>query len=54
MVDYTIDTTTQLKLEGNTSATSFIEYWQFIRRENVWVLNKILQKNETDKIPFNE
>ena len=54
MVDYTIDTTTQLKVEGNTSATSFIEYWQFVRRENVWVLNKILQKNEADQIPFSD
>ena len=54
MVDYTIDTVTQLKVEGNTSATSFIEYWQFVRRENCWVLNKILQKDEADQIPFSE
>lgn len=54
MVDYTIDTVMQLKVEGNTSATSFIEYWQFVRRENYWVLNKILQKDEADQIPFSE
>lgn len=54
MVDYTIDTITQLKVEGSTSATSFIEYWQFVRRENCWVLNQILQKDEADQIPFSE
>ena len=54
MVDYIIDTNTQLKVSGNTSATSFVEYWQFTREENNWVLNKILQKNEADQIPFSE
>ena len=54
MVDYIIDTNTQLKVSGNTSATSFMEYWQFTRKENNWVLNKILQKNESDQIPFTE
>ena len=50
MVDYIIDTNTQLKVSGNTSATSFVEYWQFTRKENNWVLNKILQKNESNQI----
>lgn len=54
MVDYTIDTTTQLKVDGNTTPTTFIEYWQFVRRGNDWVLNKILQKYESDQIPFSE
>jgi hypothetical protein len=54
MVDYIIDTNTQLKVSGNTSATSFVEYWQFTRKENNWVLNKILQKDESDQIPFSE
>lgn len=54
MIDYIIDTSTQLKVSGNTSSASFVEYWQFIRKENKWVLNKILQKNESDQIPFNE
>lgn len=54
MVDYIIDTNTQLKVSGNTSVTSFVEYWQFTRKENNWVLNKILQKNESDQIPFSE
>ncbi len=54
MVDYIIDTNTQLKISGNTSAAFFEEYWQFIRKENSWVLNKILQKNESDQISFTE
>jgi hypothetical protein len=54
MIDYIINTNTQLKVSGNTSSTSFVEYWQFIRKEDKWVLNKILQKNESDQIPFTE
>lgn len=54
MVDYIIDTETQLKVSGNTSPASFTEFWQFIRKDDNWVLNKILQKNESDQIPFNE
>lgn len=54
MIDYIIDTNTQLKISGNTAPTAFTEYWQFVRKENKWVLNKILQKNESDQIPFNE
>ena len=54
MVDYIIDTNTQLKISGNTSATTFVEYWQFTRKENNWVLNKFLQKNESEQIPFTE
>lgn len=52
MVDYTINTETQLKTNGSTTAASFMEYWQFTRKENTWVLNKILQKDEADQIPF--
>lgn len=54
MVDYIIDTDTQLRISGNTSATSFVEYWQFKRKENNWVLSKILQKDESEQIPFTE
>lgn len=54
MVDYIIDTNTQLKVSGSTAPASFVEYWQFTREENNWVLNKILQKNESEQIPFNE
>ncbi len=52
MIDYTINTETQMKTDGNTSAASFTEYWQFMRKEDQWVLHKILQKNEADQIPF--
>ena len=54
MVDYTIDTNTQLIVEGKTMPSSFVEYWQFIRKDGRWVLNKILQKDESDQIPFAE
>ena len=54
MVDYTINTETQLKISGSTAPASFVEYWQFIRKENTWVLNEILQKDEADQIPFSE
>ena len=54
MVDYTIDTNTQLVVEGKTAPSSFVEYWQFIRKDGRWVLNKILQKDEENQIPFTE
>lgn len=54
MVDYMIDTNTHTKISGNTLSTTFVEYWQFTRKEDGWVLNKILQKDESDQIPFCE
>ena len=54
MVDYIINTETQMRESGSTSAASFEEYWQFVRRDDRWVLNQILQKNESGQIPFNE
>ena len=54
MTDYTIDTTTQRKISGNTSPAAFVEYWQFTRNEDTWVLNEILQKDEAEEIPFVE
>ena len=53
MTDYTIDTITQSIISGKTFPASFEEFWQFTRKDNRWVLNKILQKNESDRIPFN-
>lgn len=51
MIDYTINTETNEKIEGNNYSTSFVEFWKFIRtKENTWVLDKILQENEIDKI----
>lgn len=55
MVDYIIDTETNLKISGSTKSESFVEYWQFVRNENGnWVLNKILQKDESNEIVFCE
>ena len=54
MIDYTIDTTTQLRTDGKMSPVTFVEYWRFVRKDNTWVLNKILQKDEENQIPFVE
>ncbi len=54
MIDYTINTDTQAKVSGSTAHSSFTEYWQFTRKDDNWVLNKILQKDESNQIPFNE
>jgi predicted lipid-binding transport protein (Tim44 family) len=53
MIDYTIDTKTNMKIDGSSVAEGFCEYWQFVRREgNTWVLNRVLQKDEGDQIAF--
>ena len=52
MVDYTINIGTNEKIEGSNYAKSFVEFWKFVRKEDRWVLAKILQKEEADKIPF--
>ena len=54
MVDYTVNTETQSRIDGSTLSTSFVEYWQFVRQNDSWVLNKILQKDESYKINFSE
>ena len=54
MIDYTLNTETQSVVEGSTIAASFVEYWKFVRKDNRWVLDKILQKDEENKIPFTE
>lgn len=54
MVDYTINTKTNEIIDGNNSifGISFIEYWKFVRKNDKWVLSKILQVDEKDKIIF--
>ena len=53
MIDYTINTETKEMIEGKTYSTSFIEFWKFTRtKKNTWVLSKILQKEEANKIVF--
>ena len=52
MVDYTINTETKEIVEGTTRNTSFIEFWEFTRTKNNWVLSKVLQKEEANKIKF--
>lgn len=52
MIDYTINTETNEKIDGNNYySTSFIEFWKFVRTEDDrWVLAKIVQKDESDAI----
>lgn len=53
MTDYILDTQTHLVVEGSTSPSSFVEFWKYIRKDDRWVLDKILQKNEEKQIPYN-
>ena len=53
MIDYTIDTETNAKIDGSTFPERFAEYWQFVRtNDDRWVLNRILQEDEADEIVF--
>ena len=53
MIDYTVNTETNMRTDGATTPKSFGEYWQFTRKEKgVWVLNMILQEDEADNIAF--
>lgn len=53
MVDYMINTETLERVGGSTKATSFVEFWKFTRtKDNRWVLSKILQQEEANKITF--
>ena len=53
MIDYMIDTETLERVGGTTKATSFVEFWKFTKtKNNRWVLSKILQQEEANKITF--
>ena len=53
MVDYMINTETLERVGGSMKATSFVEFWKFTRtKDNRWVLSKILQQEEANKITF--
>jgi len=54
MIDYTINTETNEKIEGNDYSKSFVEFWKFVKRDDKWVLAKILQKNEENLIKFQD
>ena len=53
MIDYTVNEAGG-KISGSQSPSGFVEYWQFVRRDDRWVLNKILQKNQSGQIAFAE
>ncbi len=52
MIDYTINTDTQKKVSGTKHKERFVEYWRFVRREDKWVLSKILQSFQAGEILF--
>lgn len=52
MIDYTINTENNEKIEGSEFSTSFVEFWKFVRKDNKWLLSKILQQEESNKIEF--
>lgn len=55
MVDYIIDTETNLKIEGTNLKTRFVEYWKFTRKDNTkWVLSEILQEDEGKQMIFQD
>ncbi|KOR25739.1 Tim44-like domain-containing protein [Clostridium sp. L74] len=48
MIDYTIDEITTQVVDGNTRNRSFIEYWKFIKKNDSWVVDLIMQEDEVD------
>lgn len=54
MVDYIINTETNEKIEGNDYSKSFVEFWKFVKKDEKWVLAKILQKDEENLIKFQD
>lgn len=54
MIDYIINTETNEKQEGYDYSKSFVEFWKFVRKDDRWVLAKILQKEEADLIKFQD
>ena len=54
MIDYTINTRNNEIIGGKNTILGipFVEYWKFVRKGDKWVLSKILQENEKDKIIF--
>ena len=55
MVDYMIDTETGMRIKGSKHAKTFVEYWQLTRTgKTLWVLNKILQKDQGHLVNFEE
>lgn len=54
MVDYIINTETNEKIDGNDYSKSFVEFWKFVKKDEKWVLAKILQKDEENLIKFQD
>lgn len=54
MIDYIINTETNEKIEGNDFSKSFVEFWKFVKKDDRWVLAKILQRDEASLIKFQD
>ena len=54
MIDYTIDTDSNEYKEGSSIAETFVEYWRFTRRNGIFVLDEVAQKNEKDLTQFTD
>jgi len=55
MIDYTINTETEEKIDGTQFPTSIIEFWEFTRKgKDKWILSKIKQRDEADTIVFQQ
>ncbi len=46
MIDYTINEKTTQVVDGKTRNSSFIEYWKFIKKNDSWVVDLIMQEDE--------
>ena len=42
------------KIEGNDFSKSFVEFWKFVKKDDRWVLAKILQRDEASLIKFQD
>ncbi|MET7040991.1 hypothetical protein WBZ18_09715 [Clostridium botulinum] len=46
MIDYTINEKTTQVVDEKTRNSSFIEYWKFIKKNDSWVVDLIMQEDE--------
>ncbi|EJO5348329.1 Tim44 domain-containing protein [Clostridium botulinum] len=46
MIDYIINKKSKQVIDGRTVNSSFIEYWKFIKKNNSWVVDLIMQEKE--------
>lgn len=53
MVDYTINEENLKVIDGDPlNAHSFEEFWRFVRKDDKWLADKILQVNDIDSLDY--